>query len=85
MFRTALVGVGEPGQQTPVLCVELEQGTDTSGVERIYRELLEIGSRYEMTRTIKRVLFHPSFPVDIRHNAKIFREKLALWAGEKIT
>jgi len=26
------------------------------------------------------VLFHPSFPVDIRHNAKISREKLALWA-----
>jgi len=26
------------------------------------------------------VLFHPEFPVDMRHNAKIFREKLALWA-----
>ena len=25
-------------------------------------------------------LLHPSFPVDIRHNAKIFREKLARWA-----
>jgi hypothetical protein len=29
-------------------------------------------------------LFHKSFPVDIRHNAKIFREKLALWAVGKI-
>jgi hypothetical protein len=26
-------------------------------------------------------LFHHSFPVDIRHNSKIFREKLARWAA----
>jgi len=30
------------------------------------------------------VLFHPSFPVDIRHNSKIFREKLAIWAEKQI-
>jgi hypothetical protein len=30
------------------------------------------------------VLFHPSFPVDIRHNAKIFREKLAVWAARRV-
>jgi hypothetical protein len=30
------------------------------------------------------VLFHPAFPVDIRHNAKIFREKLAVWASRKV-
>ncbi len=33
--------------------------------------------RIPHTRWIQTVLFHPSFPVDIRHNAKIFREKLA--------
>ncbi len=84
VFRTALVGVGAQGRQLPVLCVELEKGTDTSAVKRIYQELLEIGSQFEITRDIKRVLFHPSFPVDIRHNAKIFREKLAVWAAEKV-
>ena len=26
------------------------------------------------------MLWHAKFPVDIRHNAKIFREKLAIWA-----
>ncbi len=72
------------GEQTPVLCVELEKGTDTTTVERIYQELLEIGAGHDVTRNIKRVLFHPAFPVDIRHNAKIFREKLAVWAGEKV-
>ena len=30
------------------------------------------------------ILFHPSFPVDIRHNSKIFREKLAVWAARKL-
>ena len=36
------------------------------------------------TRAIQTILFHPSFPVDIRHNAKIFREKLAAWAAERL-
>jgi len=83
--RTALVGVGEPGRQRPALCVELEKGVDTAAVERIYRELLVIGAECELTRNIKRVLFHPAFPVDIRHNAKIFREQLAVWAAEKLS
>ena len=33
---------------------------------------------------IKTFLFHPAFPVDIRHNAKIFREKLAVWAAREL-
>ncbi|MGK2905396.1 MAG: fatty acid CoA ligase family protein [Desulfuromonadales bacterium] len=85
VFRTALVGVGPPGQQRPVLCVELEKGVDTSGLARIHQELLAIGAGHAITRNIKTFLFHPAFPVDIRHNAKIFREKLALWAGEKLS
>ncbi|MFZ4860214.1 MAG: AMP-binding protein, partial [Desulfuromonadaceae bacterium] len=80
VFRTALVGVGTPGSQQPVLCVELEKKTGKREQERIRTELLEIGSSYPHTRNIRTILFHPSFPVDIRHNAKIFREKLALRA-----
>ena len=85
VFRTALVGVGVPGQARPVLCVELEKGADTSNLTKIHQELVAIGSEHEVTRNIKVFLFHPEFPVDIRHNAKIFREKLALWAGEKMS
>jgi len=80
VFRTALVGVGMPGSQQPVLCVELENKTGKPEQERIRTELLELGSRYPHTRNIRTILFHPAFPVDIRHNAKIFREKLAVWA-----
>jgi acyl-CoA synthetase (AMP-forming)/AMP-acid ligase II len=85
VFRSALVGVGEPGRQRPVLCVELEKGTDTSRLARIHQELLAIGAEHSITRNIKTFLFHPAFPVDIRHNAKIFREQLATWAREKLS
>lgn len=75
--RSALVGVrGEP-----ILCVELEPGTKT---EKLTEELLDLGKRHDFTKGIKKILFHPSFPVDIRHNAKIFREKLTVWAEKEI-
>jgi acyl-CoA synthetase (AMP-forming)/AMP-acid ligase II len=84
--RTALVGVGIPGSLKPVLCVE-PRDTHAQGRaarEPLRKELLEIARRYAHTRTIETVLFHRSFPVDIRHNAKIFREKLAVWAARKL-
>jgi acyl-CoA synthetase (AMP-forming)/AMP-acid ligase II len=80
--RTALVGVGPAGAQTPVLCVELEAGRKPG--PGLTEELLALGAAQEHTRTIKTILYHPGFPVDIRHNAKISREKLALWAAEKV-
>ncbi|PLY12843.1 MAG: peptide synthase [Desulfuromonas sp.] len=85
VFRTALVGVGEPGQQRPVLCVELEKQVAASEQSRIRTELLEIGAAHAHTQSIGEILFHPDFPVDIRHNAKIFREKLAVWAQEQLS
>src|SRR5207249_9836784 len=84
VFRTALVGVGPLGEQTPVLCVELLPESRGTGREKLTRELLEIGARYEHTRDIRTVLYHPAFPVDTRHNAKIFREKLAKWAARRV-
>lgn len=83
VFRTALVGVGDRGAQIPVICVELERGRRHDRA-RIRRELLDIASSHIHTQGITRFLFHPSFPVDIRHNAKIFREKLARWAARRL-
>jgi acyl-CoA synthetase (AMP-forming)/AMP-acid ligase II len=80
VFRTALVGTGTSGNQQPILCVELETKAGKPEQELIRKQLLQIGSHYPHTKGIKTILFHPAFPVDIRHNAKIFREKLALWA-----
>jgi olefin beta-lactone synthetase len=83
VFRSALVGVGPKRRQTPVLCVELER--ESRGVDRnsVTRELLALGAAHEHTRGIRTILYHPSFPVDVRHNAKIFREKLAAWAAKR--
>jgi acyl-CoA synthetase (AMP-forming)/AMP-acid ligase II len=79
--RTALVGIGEKGQQQAVLCVELDPAVSDTARERIEAELLNLGQRYAHTGAISRILFHPGFPVDIRHNAKIGREALARWVA----
>jgi len=83
VFRTALVGIGPKGDQRPVLCVELEKGAqvDRNALEL---ELLAMARDHIHTHAIETILFHPAFPVDIRHNAKIFREKLAVWAARRL-
>jgi len=87
VFRSALVGVGVPGEQEPVLVVELEPGHNPKELEheeRLIREILARYSEHETFRAIRRALFHPGFPVDPRHNAKIHREELAVWAAEQL-
>jgi acyl-coenzyme A synthetase/AMP-(fatty) acid ligase len=84
VFRTALVGVGTWPMQRPVLCVELADRRRWRGSERLRKELLELALNHRGTRKIQTVLFHRGFPVDIRHNSKIFREKLAVWANRKL-
>jgi len=80
VYRTALVGA----KGKPVLCVELEKNIPADK-EQIREELLALGSSFPHTSGIKTILFHPGFPVDIRHNAKIFREKLAAWARSELS
>lgn len=82
VYRSALVGINKNGTIEPAICIELEPESKYKDKEQIKRELLAISSKYEHLKNIKHILFHPSFPVDIRHNSKIFREKLAVWAEE---
>ncbi len=84
VFRTALVGIGERGKQKPVLCVELEKSESSADHKKITNELLLLGAAHPHTQNIRTILFHHSFPVDIRHNAKIGREKLAHWAAKRV-
>ena len=84
VYRSALVGLGEKGQQTPVIIVEMKQGANRRSQNHVKNELLALAQTFENTKNIKNFLFHKSFPVDIRHNSKIFREKLAVWAVEKL-
>ena len=85
-YRSALVGVGPAGRQEPVIIIEPEPGKFPSGLRQLafWEELLELGRANELTESIVQVLFHPSFPVDVRHNAKIDRESLAAWAAEQL-
>jgi len=82
--RTALVGIGEKGAQRPVLCVELGPGIAKDQHGRIVHELRHSGEGHVHTAKVETFLFHPGFPVDIRHNAKIGREKLAKWAQAQL-
>ena len=84
VYRSALVGVEKNGTVEPVLCVELEPGASGDSQEVIREELRRLGAAHAHTRDIGTFLFHPAFPVDVRHNAKIFREKLAVWAAGKL-
>ncbi|MBX3459401.1 MAG: AMP-binding protein [Planctomycetes bacterium] len=80
--RSALVGVGDKGAQEPVVVIECHDGyvPDAGLQARIGNELLAMAAQHVLTRQVKRVLFHGPFPVDARHNSKINREALALWA-----
>jgi len=87
VFRTALVGVGPIDQQQPVIVVEPLAGHWPRGAEakqKLIAELRELGRANSLTESIDRFLLHRSFPVDIRHNSKIFREKLARWAARRV-
>lgn len=79
--RSALVGVGVAGAMEPVLCVEPAPMLTRSQRRALPAALLETAQMRPELRHIRRVLLHDDFPVDVRHNAKIFREKLALWAA----
>ncbi|MBU0674683.1 MAG: AMP-binding protein [Proteobacteria bacterium] len=81
--RSALVGIRMPRQKSvvPVLIAE-PRGRVNS--KRLLAELNDLAQTNSLTRPIHHFLIHPNFPVDIRHNAKIFREKLALWAQEQL-
>jgi acyl-CoA synthetase (AMP-forming)/AMP-acid ligase II len=80
IYRTALVGVAG----RPVLCVELEENTEHIDPKVLRDQLRALAASQTQTQSIDTFLIHPAFPVDIRHNAKIFREKLAVWAARKL-
>ena len=80
--RTALVGVTQSSTTYPVIVYEPAQ--KHIPLNSIEIALLERGQQFEITRNIKTFMCHFPFPVDVRHNSKIFREKLAVWAASRM-
>jgi len=79
VHRSALVGVERGAAVVLVICVELEKGKHIGE-----SELRELALSRPHTAEIETFLVHPGFPVDIRHNSKIRREELRVWAAEKL-
>ena len=90
--RSAVVGIGPAGGATPVVVVEpsltfLKKHGEVWSREsyrQLRTELLHLASKYDVTRSIRQALFHASLPVDVRHNSKINRELLGVWAVKEI-
>jgi acyl-CoA synthetase (AMP-forming)/AMP-acid ligase II len=87
VHRTALVGVGERGMERPVLIVEPERGALPMSEKMRQKFIEELRAHVQGmsgVAPIEHFLFHPSFPVDVRHNAKIHRGDLKRWAEEQL-
>jgi acyl-CoA synthetase (AMP-forming)/AMP-acid ligase II len=87
IFRSALVGVGPANRQRPVLIGEAwteRRPRSRAARQKLLGELGEIAAGHQLTAGIRHFMLHRSLPVDIRHNAKIFREQLAVWAARRL-
>jgi acyl-CoA synthetase (AMP-forming)/AMP-acid ligase II len=84
--RSALVGISDPlhpGRQQPVMIIEPVK--DKRVIKsKLLAEVRRLAADSDLTSSIRFFLIHSDFPVDIRHNAKIFREKLSCWAQKKL-
>ncbi|MDR2366528.1 MAG: AMP-binding protein [Deltaproteobacteria bacterium] len=79
--RSALVGVGPAGQAKPVMIIEpAQKRLSPKAWAELVEELKALGRINPRTKAIASFLRYRNFPVDIRHNAKINRERLAAWA-----
>ncbi len=78
VFRSALAGVGPKANQLPVIFIEPIGPVENE--KAFIQELLELGKSNPLTAAIDHLFIENTFPVDIRHNSKIFREKLAVKA-----
>ncbi len=87
IYRSAVVRVEDKGVAEAAIIVECwEEFRVMEAAEKTHlvEELKELAENHALTSCIKHVLIRDALPVDIRHNAKIFREKLAVWAQEKL-
>ena len=85
VFRSALVAIPLPSANDVVPAIIIEPEKDSNiNKEQLILELQEIGKNNSLTKEINDYLIHLDFPVDIRHNAKIFREKLSIWATKQL-
>jgi acyl-CoA synthetase (AMP-forming)/AMP-acid ligase II len=93
--RKLQAGPGQSNEQTlvtvplivPVIVIEPRRKQfplRNADRQKFAAELRDLAAANPLTLDIHTVLFHRSLPVDVRHNSKINRERLALWAANAL-
>jgi acyl-CoA synthetase (AMP-forming)/AMP-acid ligase II len=82
--RTALVDAGDDRHALPALCVETDGPRRGAERRRIVADLRRTLAALERGAEVRAIVFHPGFPVDIRHNSKIERSVLGQWARRRL-
>lgn len=85
--KSALVGIGPPGAERPVLVVQpVPARRPRSRRERavLAREILDSAADHPACARVSQVIFRAALPVDVRHNAKIKRGEIKRWAEQRL-
>ena len=96
--RSALVGIGPFGNQLPVVFIEPSASGIIGNTESSKTKQAELIDHWRQIETrfdsltyapqgyvpLEGILFHPSLPVDVRHNSKINREQLSAFAAQAL-
>ena len=77
MRRAAVVGVGPHGLKQAVAVVETQPAATASGLAS---PEVTAAVRAATAQPLAAVLAVPQLPTDVRHNSKIDRSRLAVWA-----
>ena len=78
--RSALVELNRDGVVSAGIVIERKDRA-VKASSTFFSELEEITKRNNLSGKITECFLHSSFPVDVRHNIKIDRQKLSLWAS----
>lgn len=89
IYRTALIGIGTADEQRPISIVEpwpdKRPAKGSLEEKEMLIQLKELAKMHPTTESLDDFMIYPSrLPTDIRHNSKIFREKLVPWAEKRI-
>jgi len=84
--KSALVGLGARGAERPCLIVCPKPDIWLKSAHSrgdLIQNILRLGQANPISARVEVVLLRKSLPVDVRHNAKIDRGALKLWAQER--
>ena len=87
VYRSAVVPVTCRGATEAAVVIECwpeYKTTSRADEQQLLDEIKSLAAKNPLTSSISHFLQRNALPVDIRHNAKIFREKISVWAQEKL-